>query len=297
MKISIIIPNYNGRDLLEKNLPKVLSAIDNPKNRISELIIIDNGSTDDSLEYLNKNFKGKFRLIKNKTNLGFSSAINTGVKNSSGDLILLLNNDVSPQNDFLEKVQDLFSDPNVFGVSLHEKGHGPSRATFCNGIIDIGYSKPESNKDELTFYVSGAAGLFRKSIWQELGGMDERLLSPFYWEDIDICFRAAKRNYINLWNSGGKVIHNHESTSSKLPRNYVNRIKERNQLLMLWKNIHSKALMSKHIFAVFKRLVKSPGYFLIVFMALGRLSDVLKSRKKEIKECTVSDEAVFHKYA
>ncbi|EKD94549.1 MAG: glycosyl transferase family protein [uncultured bacterium] len=296
MRVSIIIPNFNGKDLLEKNLPSVIKAQENPKNNIFEIIIVDNGSKDESVNYLNQNFKDKFKLIRNTVNRGFSSAINIGVKSSKGDFILLLNNDVMPEVDFLESIEEIFADQKVFGVSLHEKNHGPSRASFQNGIIDIGFTKPESKNKELTFYVSGAAGIFRKSIWQELGGMDEKLLSPFYWEDIDLCFRASKRGYTNIWFPDGHVVHNHESTSSKLPKKYVARIKERNQLLMLWKNIHSKPLMRKHVNALSSRLFKSPGYFLILFMALSKLGTVLKLRYKEIKECVVSDEAVFQKY-
>lgn len=296
MKISIIIPNFNGRELLEKNLPKVFEAINNSKNNIHELIIVDNGSQDDSVSYLNQNYKGKFKIIKLTKNRGFSVAINTGVRASNGELILLLNNDVAPEYDFLVIAQELFLDPKVFAVSLHEKNHGPSRASFRNGIIDIGFTKPETKKTELTFYASGAAGLFSKAIWQELGGMDEKLLSPFYWEDIDLCFRASKRGYTILWDPNGKVVHEHESTSSKLSKNYVNRIKERNQLLMLWKNIQSKALMTKHLTNLFKRTLKNPGYILIIFMALSKIGQLLKLRQREIKECRVSDEAVFQKY-
>ena len=297
MSISILIPNFNGRELLEKNLPSVIKAQENPKNNILEIIIVDNGSKDESVNYLNQNFKGKFKLIRNIVNYGFSKAINIGAKSSKGDFVLLLNNDVTPEVDFLENIEEIFADQKVFAVSLHEKNHGPSRASFQNGIIDIGFTKPESKKNELTFYVSGAAGVFRKSIWQELGGMDEKLLSPFYWEDIDLCFRASKRGYTNLWFPNGHVIHNHESTSSKLPKKYVARIKERNQLLMLWKNIHSKPLMKKHLNGLLSRLFKSPGYFLILFMALAKINTVLRSRRKEIKECKVSDEAVFQKYS
>ena len=126
--------------------------------------------------------------------------------------------------------------------------------------------------------------------------MDEKLLSPFYWEDIDLCFRASKRGYTNLWSPFGKVIHNHESTSLKLPKKYVDRIRERNQLLMLWKNLHSKAMFNKHLNGLFKRILKNPGYIRIVFMSLLKLGLVIKARRKEIKECVVSDEAVFQKY-
>lgn len=297
MNISVVIPNFNGKELLEKNFPKVISAFQNLKNNILEIIIVDNGSNDDSVNYLNQNFKGKFKLIKHTENRGFSKAINMGVRSSKGDFVLLLNNDVSPENNFLEGVEVLFKDKNIFGVSLHEKNHGPSRASFQNGIIDIGFTKPESKKPELTFYVSGAAGVFRKSIWQELGGMDERLLSPFYWEDIDICYRASKCGYTNLWFPDGHVVHNHESTSSKLPKKYVDSIRERNQLLMLWKNIQSKTLIRKHLQYLLKRTFKNIGYLKIVVMALIKIVIVIKARRKEIKECIVSDEAVFQKYS
>lgn len=296
MKTSIVIPNYNGRHLLEKNLPFVFRAIDNKKNNIDELVIVDGGSVDDSIAFLNKNYKGRYKIIRLSKNRGFSVAVNSGVRSTHSDLILLLNNDVAPEVDFLESAQKLFVDNNVFGVSLHESGHGPSRALFNNGIIDIGNPKPETKKIELTFYVSGAAGLFRKSIWQELGGLDERLLSPFYWEDIDICYRALKRGYTTLWCYDGKVTHNHESTSSRLPKKYVARIKERNQLLMLWKNIHSKSYLSKHFNYLIRRVFRSPGYLYIIFMTLSRLNRLIKARRKEIKESTVSDEAVFQKY-
>jgi GT2 family glycosyltransferase len=131
----------------------------------------------------------------------------------------------------------------------------------------------------------------------ELGGMDEKLLSPFYWEDIDLCYRAEKRGYINLWEPDGHVTHNHESTISKFPKSYVQRIRERNQLLVIWKDIHSMTLIRRHVVGVVKRVVMHPGYARIIFMALGRLGIVLKERKKEIRASKVSDEAIFSRYA
>ncbi len=295
MKVSIVIPNYNGKYLLENNLPSVLTASKNLKNNISEIIIVDDASTDDSVHFLNSQFKNEIKLIKHTKNRGFSSAVNTGVRATSGDIILLLNSDVTPSETFLENLNEYFVDPKVFAVSLHEKGYGAAKGSFKNGFIEIG-SKIESKKQEHSFYVSGGSGLFRKSIWQELGGMDEKLLSPFYWEDIDLCFRAAKRGYINLWDPESDVIHIHESTISKLPKKYSDRIKERNQLLMLWKNIQSKTLIKKHIAGLLRRILETPGYLLIVLMAFYKIGLVLKAKRKEVKECIVSDEAVFSIY-
>ncbi|PIU72010.1 hypothetical protein COS80_00105, partial [Candidatus Woesebacteria bacterium CG06_land_8_20_14_3_00_39_27] len=151
----------------------------------------------------------------------------------------------------------------------------------------------ESDSFHESFYVSGGSGVFRRSFWMSLGGMDEKLFSPFYWEDIDICYRAAKRGYQILWDPESLVIHKHESTISKLSKKYVARVRERNQLLFIWKNITSASLTRRHLTGVLERLVRHPGYLRIVIMALGRLGIARKARQKEIKESRVSDEAIF----
>lgn len=295
LTVSIVIPNINGKIMLEKNLPKLFEAVNNPTNNIIEVIVVDDGSSDDSVAFLQKEYKTEVKLIKHTKNRGFSVAVNTGVRATKGDLILLINTDVVPEKNFLEALLPHFNDPKVFAVSIHEEGYGGAKGFWSDGYIQLGMSK-ETKEAHASLYVSGGSGVFRKSVWQTLGGMDEKLLSPFYWEDIDLCFRAAKRGYINLWEPNGKVVHLHESTVSKFPKKYVTRIKERNRLLMLWKNIHSKKMIQKHIVAMLLRAIKHPGYFIIIFMALGRLGICLRQRKKEIKECKVSDEAIFANY-
>jgi len=295
MKASIVIPNFNGEAILAKNLPYVIKAFDNKENNIIEIIVVDDGSRDGSIKLIKENFP-QVKIIKHKINRGFSAAVNTGVRGSGGDLLVLLNSDVVPNEDFLVSCLPHFKNPKVFAVSLHEKGYGWARGGFKDGYIRI-LPGEEGNSFHESFYVSGGSGVFRRSIWMELGGMDEDLLSPFYWEDIDLCFRAAKRNYIVGWEPESCVVHNHESTISKLPKKYVSRIKERNQLLCLWKNITSPILVRKNLIGIFARIAKHPGYIRVVLMALGRLGIVLKKKKKEIKESKVSDEAIFGRFS
>ncbi len=295
MKASIIIPNFNGESLLAKNLPYVIRAMDNKENNISEIIVVDDGSWDGSIKLLKENFP-QVKIIKHKINRGFSAAVNTGVRGSSGDLLVLLNSDVVPSEDFLVNTLPHFKNPKVFAVSLHEKGYGWARGGFKDGYIQI-LPGEEGESFHESFYVSGGSGVFRRTIWMELGGMDEELLSPFYWEDIDLCFRAAKRDYIVGWEPESFVVHNHESTISKLSKKYVARIKERNQLLCLWKNLTSPNLVRKHIVGIFARLAKHPGYIRVVLMALGRLQIALRRKKREIKESKVSDEAIFGRFS
>jgi GT2 family glycosyltransferase len=292
--VSVVMPNLNGEKLLEKNLPSLISAMGNPENNIIEIIIVDDGSWDGSVNFLKKNYP-QIRLFKHKINRGFSASVNTGARAAKGNLILLINTDVVPEKDFLVPVLKHFNDKKVFAVSLHEKGFGSAKGKFSAGYIQLAMGE-ETSAAHTSFYVSGGSGVFRRDIWMDLGGMDEKLLSPFYWEDIDLCYRAEKRGYINLWEPDGHVVHNHESTISKFPKTYVQRVRERNQLLVIWKNIHSPALIRNHIIGVLRRTVKHPGYLRIVLMAAGRLGTALKERKREIKASRVSDEAIFSRY-
>ncbi|EKE12508.1 MAG: glycosyl transferase family protein [uncultured bacterium] len=289
--VSVVIPNFNGEEILEKNLPLLIQARENPANNIVEIIVVDDGSKDGSVKFLNKNFP-EIKVIKHKINRGFSAAVNTGVRMSKGNLVVLMNTDVIPSADFLKPVFKHFENQKVFAVSLHEEGFGWANAKFSGGFIELGMGA-ESKESHISFYVSGGSGVFRRDYFMKLNGMDEKLFSPFYWEDIDLCYRAEKRGFVNIWEPEGKVVHKHESTISKFPKSYVGRIRERNQLLLIWKNIHSPKLIRNHISGVFRRLLKHPGYVRVILMALSRLGTVLKERKKEIRLSKVSDEAVF----
>ena len=293
-KVSVVMPNLNGKELLEKNLPKLIAAKNYTPNSILEIIIVDDGSWDDSVALIKDKFPS-VGLIRHKINRGFSAAVNTGVRSAKGDLILLINTDVLPEKDFLVSVLPHFDDPKMFAISLHEKGMGYAKGAFYDGYIQLAPGE-ESSKFQNSFYVSGGSGVFSRVHWVSLGGMDEKLLSPFYWEDIDLCYRAAKRGLILGWEPGGIVEHHHESTISKFPKSYVQRVRERNQLLCIWKNITSPALIRKHIVGVFMRLVKHPGYIRVVLMALTRLGVAVSRRKREIRESKVSDEVIFSRF-
>lgn len=293
-EVSVVMPNLNGEQLLAKNLPKLLEAKNYTPNNILEIIIVDDGSWDGSVSFIKNKFP-EVKLIRHKVNRGFSAAVNTGVRSAKGDLILLINTDVLPEKDFLVSVLPHFDNPSMFAISLHERGMGFAKGTFYDGYIQLAMGV-ESDKFQNSFYVSGGSGVFSRSHWVELGGMDEKLLSPFYWEDIDICYRAAKRGLILGWEPNAIVEHHHESTISKFPKDYVARIRERNQLLALWKNITSVNLIRKHIAGVLMRTIKHPGYIRIILMALGRFGIAIARRKREITQSKVSDEVIFSRF-
>src|SRR3989344_1337875 len=291
MNVSVIIPNYNGLELLHRNLPYVMTAYRNRINRILEVIVVDDMSKDESVRFLKSNYP-EIKLIRHKKNRGFSAAVNTGVRGSKGNYIVLLNSDVKPSVDFLRNAIPHFENEKVFAVSFAEENFSWAKGFFKNGFVGHEPGK-YINKTHETFWVNGGSGIFRRDYWVMLGGMDEKLLSPFYWEDIDLCYRAQKRGLKLFWEPKARVIHKHETTISKFPKKYVERVRERNHLLFIWKNLTSPNLFRKHIRGLLERTFKHPGYLRIVIAALLRLSSVKKARKKEKKETTVSDEAIF----
>ncbi len=295
MEVSVIIPNWNGRELLEKHLPAVLEAAGNPKNKIREIIIVDDKSTDDSVAFLEKNFKKQIRIIRHTQNRGFSAGVNNGARAAKGALLCLINTDVSPSRNFLEAVLPHFANNQVFAVSLHEKGYGYAKGKFENGFI-VYEGQKETNQVKETFWVNGGSGVFRRTTWMRLKGMDEKLLSPLYWEDVDLGYRAQKRGFRLLWEPKATIFHEHESTVKKLKQTWLKRTQERNQLLFIWKNLTSPNLFKKHLRGLARRLRRHPGYLLIILMAVKRLKAVRAARKKEKKEAKVSDETIFAKW-
>lgn len=294
MTISIVIPNFNGRLLLDKNLPLILKAREKRTNNIREIIIVDDASTDDSISFLKEKFARKIKVIKQSENHGFAYTVNNGVKECEGDLICLINSDVEVSQNFLECISDDFKDKQVFAVSLHEKGFGYAKGKFKNGFI-VHEGMPEIKKTSESFWASGGSAVFRRDLWNDMKGMDSELM-PFYFEDLDLSYRAQKRGYKILWDPKANVVHNHESTYKKLNQNYVRRIKERNYLLFNWKNLTSGSLVRKHIIALFKKIIIHPGYLIVFLMAVLKLNTVIGRRKIEMKEAIVSDEAIFAKF-
>jgi len=285
MKTSVVIPNWEGLGLLKKNLKKVL-AID-----ADEVIISDDDSRDGSLEYLRKKHP-KLKIIHHRR-LGFAGNVNRGVEAAKHEVIILLNLDVVPRKDLLEPLKEDFKDPSVFAVSFNEINSPKlswTKGYFLKGYI-VHAPGRKTKTPHQTFWVSGGSGAFRKSMWDRLGGFDESF--KFYWEDIDLCYRAQKRGWKCLWDPRAKVSHHHESTIKKLRKSYVSLIQERNQLLFIWKNLTDSKLMPKHIAGVFFRL-RSLGYLKVVLAALLKLPFMIPKRLKEQEEGIISDRKILN---
>jgi len=286
MKVTIVIPNWNGKELLEKNLPKVLYAAPD-----AEIIVVDDASPDDSNNLLEKKFSS-VKIIKHSANQGFASSCNDGVARASGEAVVLLNLDVIPQNNFLDKALPHFSDPNVFAVSFNEPNYSWSKIYWENGFIEHGLGE-KTDKAHISGWASGGSAVFKKSIWLLLGGFD-MLYKPFYWEDLDLGYRAWKKGYKILWEPESIVHHEHEAIIGKhFTKEFIDYISARNQLLFIWKNVHNPKMLLEHKIYLLKRLCK-PGYWKPFLGALIKIPEILVNTNRFGNKLT--DNQVFEMF-
>lgn len=314
MKVSIVIPNYNGEDLLKKNLPRIIASAEKfTKKGEVEIIIVDDGSSDNSISVINnqveKNLSNPvaIHLIKQAVNKGFSSTVNLGAKHASGDILILLNTDVHAENneDFFSKALPLFEDSELFAVgfmdkSIEEDGkvvlRGRGIGEWKRGFLT--HDKGEVNKKN-TLWVSGGSSAFKKTLWDKLSGMNE-MYNPFYWEDIDLSYRAQKRGYKVLFEPSCVVVHEHEKGAIKTSTStfQIQATSYRNQFQFVWLNLTDTSLFVEHIlwlpFHFINTLLKGDIAFSIgFFRALFRLPLILDVRGKEKKKNIVSDREII----
>jgi GT2 family glycosyltransferase len=298
MKVSIIIPNYNGAKILRRNLAKVVEIAGD-----AEIVVVDDASSDESLKEL-ASFKEKIKIIKNEENLGFSSTINRGVEMARGEIVILLNSDVVPEKGFLAPLLSHFNDENVFAVGCMDKSiegdkiilRGRGLGEWKRGFLV--HSRGEINKTN-TLWVTGGSGAFRKSIWKKLGGFCV-LYSPFYWEDIDLSYRALKSGYKIIFDPKSIVIHEHEKGAIKNTYSdfKIKTIAYRNQIIFVWKNITDRSMIFNHLFwfpyDIISSLMRGDWAFIKgVLGAFILLPKIIKYSNMEKKNFVLRDDQVL----
>ena len=214
-KTAIVILNFNGRDYLKQFLPSVIEY-----STPHEVVVIDNASTDDSLDLLNKDFP-TVKVIPLPKNLGFSGGYNEGLKKVDADYIVLLNSDievspnwVDPVVEFLENSPDVAAcQPKIldFKKKTHFEYAGAGGGfidalgyPFCRGRLfqSLEEDHGQYNDTREVFWASGACFFVRKEVFEKLGGLEEEFFA--HMEEIDFCWR--------IWNHGLKVAVCPEST-------------------------------------------------------------------------------------
>jgi GT2 family glycosyltransferase/glycosyltransferase involved in cell wall biosynthesis len=250
---SVLIPNWNGRDLLEKYVPSILAAI--AANPANELVVVDNGSTDGSVEFLSARFP-KVRVIALPENLGFGGGSNRGFREARNDIVVLLNSDMRVAPDFLQPLLDGFTDEKVFAVACQiffsdpeklREETGLTQGWWEQGALRVRHRIDEDITDLYpSFYGGGGSCAFDRRKVLELGAFDA-ILSPFYLEDTDLGYMAWKRGWKVLYQPKSRVWHEHRGTIGKKFSNaYIESAIKKNFLLWSWKNIHEPGRLAGH---------------------------------------------------
>lgn len=314
MKVSFVIPNYNGEEILKKNLPKVIeSAALYAKDTLHavEIIVVDDCSKDRSVEVITKIFSSvsypffSTSMIRSTVNKGFSSTVNKGAGVATGEVLILLNTDVYPEknHDFFSNALRSFDDPKIFAVGFMDKSIDSGKITLRGRGVGkwkrgfLLHRRGEVNTQN-TLWVSGGSSAFRRSIWKELGGMNE-MYNPFYWEDIDLSYRALKRGYKIIFEPKSVVVHEHDKGSIKKSRKpfAIQTISYRNQIFFVWLNATDPMLLISHVlwlpYHIINTVVKGDVAFSLgLFQAISQLPRVIKLRRNQHRGIKIEDKAV-----
>lgn len=307
MNISIIIPTYNGKGLLEKHLEAVIGALkfweDHEKGQgKGEIIVIDDASTDGTAEWLKRDFQ-KVRIVRNLQNLRFAQSCNRGMQTATGDVVILLNNDVKPHPEFLVPLLKHFSDTNVFAVGCREINRsgekeligGRGVMAFRRGLV--AHWRPKDQESHDASWVSAGSAAYRREAWLKLGGFD-RLFRPAYEEDRDLCWQALKAGYKLVFEPKAPVWHDHETTNRSVFGSWMIELYSmKNQLLFVWKNLSCLYLLFHLLwlpYHLFLTTIRTRGIFLVsFFLAVVQLPEVLTSRRRASRHWKRSDEEVL----
>lgn len=246
--VAIVILNYNGRNFLEKFLPSVIAST-YPNKKI---IIADNASTDDSVQYVADNFK-EAEILTLKKNYGFAGGYNMALPMVEADYFILLNSDVEVTPGWVEPMITLMeSDKTIAAcqpkiLSYYNK-HLFEHAGACGGWIDtLGYAfargrvfdiceedKGQYNEPMEIFWATGAALCIRAKCYNEVNGLDAYFFA--HMEEIDLCWRLQRKGYKIYCSPASVVYHVGGGTLPKTNsrKTYLN---FRNNFIMLLKNL------------------------------------------------------------
>lgn len=286
--ISVVIPNWNGKKLLERNLPPLIEAMDYYGGEY-EIIVVDDASIDGSAQFI-RNTYPSIRVIRLERNRGFPVAVNRGVRAAKHDMVFLLNSDIKVEKNFLLPLLSYFDEERAFAVSNRTMKNEntvltrPHIMEFKHGFLREVFTA-EQNEPSFAFGASGGHGLFDRKKFMQLGGFDETY-SPFYYEDADLSYRAWKRGYRVYYEPRSIVYHAHQATIGKaFGKGYISFVFNRNRLIFLWKNLTDSDLLLQHfLFLPFHLLlnsIRNPLLFLSFLSALMKAPTILKARRRE----------------
>lgn len=263
-RVSVVIPNLNGRNLLGD----CLVSLEKQSFRDFEVILVDNGSDDRSVDFVKDNFRWVVKIIENSENKGFAAASNQGIRASDGDYIALLNNDTEAHPQWLEELVMagdgtpdagmfasktlFFDDRNIIDTAGHL--FYPDGLNRGRGRLEIDEGQYDDKTD--VFFPSGCAALYRRAMLDEIGLFDERHFA--YGDDTDIGIRGRLADWKCVFVPEARVYHHYSMTTGMYSPAKVYLV-ERNRIWIVWKYFPLKNLLLSPFYSMLRYLYQFYG--------------------------------------
>ena len=262
-RVTIIIPNWNT----QRWLPDCLDGLQTQTYQDFHILLVDNGSTDDSVTFVKTNYPN-VEILAFDTNRGFAAAVNAGIHQSNSEYVILLNVDTVPQPEWLKHLVETIeqSDSNIGGVASKMLSlDDPTIIDDTGNLLSwygsackrgLGEAAGNYTESDEVFSISGGASLYRRSFFDDVGYFDEEFVS--YLEDVDLGLRGRLFGYRYLYAPDAKILH--QWSGARIPRPRYVYLCTRNRLALLTKNIPGPLLL-KH----FLTLLYGQLYFFVVY--------------------------------
>ena len=293
VKSTVVIPNYNGIKYIEACLESIFLGT----TKDLEVIMVDNASTDGSLELVKEKFP-QVQIIENQENTGFAAAVNQGILASRTPYVILLNNDTVAELSFVHELEKAMErDKRIFSVSaklisLHDKEKTDDAGDFyC--ALGWAFARGKGKKPELyqenceIFSACAGAAIYRRACFEEIGLFDENHFA--YLEDIDIGYRAQLYGYHNRFEPEAVVFHAGSATSGSRYNTFKTKLASRNSIYLVYKNMPLLQIIINMPFLLIGFFIKT-----LFFMKKGLGKEYMKGLLEGIR-LSASEAARPHK--
>lgn len=298
MNISVVIPTWNGRRLLQAYLPSVLAACrayEAAGRGATELVVVEDGGPDDTVAWLGSRYPNQVRLTVHRKNRGFAAACHTCFIEARHPAVLLLNNDVRLEPDCLAPMAEHFQNQALFAVTgkmFNQRGdifcNGGKVARFRRGMWStyenydlIPGMRPE--RPLISFSAIGAFSMYHRDRFLALGGFEPLTAMV---EDVDLSYRAWKRGWTVEYEPRSVAYHDASQTMDRRYRRLtLDRISRRSRILMHWMLLHDRSMLWRHALSVGGRLLVSWlaldwRFYWAVASGLANLPRILEKRRE-----------------
>ena len=298
MRSSILVLNYNGMQFLKDCFASLGPA--SRDGRAHDVYLVDNGSTDGSLEYMAQAFPWVKCIQASRNAYGFS--YNEIMPQIETEAIILLNNDVIVEPDFVAPLVEHLHQSDVFAVNTRILTG--DRVTPQGSRTSGGYHRglwwykqlPDLDRTSTSFFVPNQCA-YSRSKYMELGGFDE-LFWPMYHEDIDLSYRAWRRGWRILYEPRSVLYHLGGQTRTAKGQIWHRTVETQNAFLLQWKNIDDPQMRREHLAWLPSRLARAAAMGDMPFLkgfksAMSRSAAMKKQRALEMPARRVSDHEAF----